>query len=98
MDNMTIIAVASIVIAGLHHQFRMLGACTGGREGGRDGTHFAGPATRCLRYNYPDPVCRSGDDRVHGYLLLRTLDDSHFRQPVLEPRHRPNCGEVTHAH
>ena len=44
MDNMTIIAVASIVIAGITTGFGSYGACAGGREGGRDGAEFAGPA------------------------------------------------------
>ena len=47
--------------------------------------------------NHTNLVRRSGDDRVHGHLLLRGLDDSHLRQPVLEPRHRPCHREVSHA-
>jgi hypothetical protein len=72
---------------------RLHGPALGEGKGGRDGAEFAGPAARRLRHHHPDPVRRSGDDRVHGHLLLRGLDDSHLRQPVLEPRHRPSRGE-----
>ena len=33
-----------------------------------------------------------------GDLLLRRLDDSDFRQSVLDPRHRSSRGKVSHAH
>ncbi len=98
MDSMTIIAVASIVTAGITTGFGVHWACTWRREGGRDGADIAGPATRRLGHHHPDPVCRPGDDRVHGDLLLRGLDDPHLRQPVLEPRHRPGRRKVSHAH
>ena len=98
MDSMTIIAVASIVIAGITTGFGSMGPALAEGQGGRDGAEFAGAAARRLRHHHPDPVRRSGDDRVHGHLLLRGLDDSHFRQSVLESRHRPNRGKVIHAH
>ena len=98
MDSMTLIAIASIVTAGLTIALGSIGACAGRRAGGRHGVELAGAAARRLRHHHPDPVRRPGDDRVHGHLLLRGLDDSHFRQPVLESRHRPSRGKVTHAH
>ena len=94
MDNMTIIAVASIVIAGITTGFGTMGPALARREGGRDGVEFAGPAARRLRHHHPDLVRGSGDDRVHGHLLLCGFDDSYLRQPVLEPRHRPGYGKV----
>ena len=80
-----------------HYRFRLPGACAGGREGGRDSADCGGTAARCLRHDYPHLVRGPRDDRVHGHLLLRGLDDSHFRQPILESRHRADRGEVTHA-
>ena len=65
MDNMTIIAVASIVIAGITDRLRRDGAGAGRRAGGRDGADLAGPAARRLRHHHPDPVRGPGDDRVH---------------------------------
>jgi hypothetical protein len=94
MDNMTIIAVASIVIAGITTGFGTMGPALAEGKSGCDGAEFAGAAARRLRHHHPDPVRGSGDDRVHGHLLLRGLDDSHLRQPVLEPRHRPNRRKV----
>ena len=45
MDNMTIIAVASIVTAGITTGFGTMGACTFRREGGCNGINFIGSAT-----------------------------------------------------
>ena len=94
MDSMTIIAVASIVIAGLTTGFGTMGPALGGGPGGRDGADLAGAAAGRLRHHHPNPVRRPGDDRVHGHLLLRGLDDSPFRQSVLESRHRPGRREL----
>ena len=71
-----------------HHRPRQPGACVGGREGRRHGAELAGPAAGCVQDDHADPVRGPGDDRVAGDLLLRGLDDPHFRQPVLESRHR----------
>ena len=98
MDNMTLIAIASIVTAGLTIALRQYRAGAWRRAGGRHGPEFAGAAARCRHDDHPHPVRRAGDDRVHRDLLLRGLDDSHFRQSVLESRHRPNRGKVIHAH
>ena len=100
MDSMSIttIAVASIVVSGMTIAFGSLGACAGGRKGGRDGAELAGSAARRVRDHHADPVRRPRDDRVAGHLLLRGLDDSHFRQSFLALRHRPGRGKVAHAH
>ena len=45
MDSMTIIAVASIVIAGITTGFGTHGAGAGGREGGRDGADVRWPSS-----------------------------------------------------
>ena len=98
MDSMTIIAVASIVIAGITTGFGTMGPALAEGRAVATALTFAGPAARRLRHHHPDPVRRSGDDRVHGHLLFRGLDDSDFRQSVLESRHRPSRRKVTHAH
>ena len=98
MDSMTIIAVASIVIAGLTTGFGTMGPALGGRKGSRDSAEFAGATARRLRHHHPHPVCRFGDDRVHGHLLFCGHDDSHLRQSVLESRHRPSDRKVDYAH
>ncbi len=97
MDNMTLIAIASIVTAGLTIALGSIGPALG--EGRAVATALSSLAQQ------PDaastitrtPVCRAGDDRIDCDLLLRGLDDPHFRQSVLEPCHRPNRGQVTHA-
>ena len=81
-----------------HDRLRQHGACARRRPGGRHRVEFAGAAARCLRHHHPDLVRRPGDDRVHRDLLLRGLDDPHFCQSVLEPRHRPSRGKVIDAH
>jgi hypothetical protein len=101
MDSMTLIAIASILIAGHHDRFGMHDAGARRRARGLECAEFAGTATRRFRHDHPDLVCWTGDGRVHGHLLFRGLDDSHFRQPVLESRHRrsdKSGRKVTHAH
>jgi len=93
--RMTIIAVASIIIAGYHHQFRLHGPSFGGRKGGRDGAHFTCAAAGCFIHHHSDLVCGSGDDRIHGHLLLRGFDDPHLRESVLEPCDRQSHREST---
>ena len=61
MDNMTIIAVASIVTAGMTTGFGTMGPALA------EGKAVATALTS------------SGDDRVHGHLLFRDLDDPDFR-------------------
>ncbi len=94
MDNMTIIAVASIVIAGITTAFGTMAPALG------EGRAVAAALSSLAQQ--PDAsatitrtlVRGPGDDRVHGHLLFRGLDDSHLRQPVLEPRHRPSRRKV----
>jgi len=97
MDSMTVIAVASIVIAGITTSFGCLGPALA--EVGRwHGTHIARPAARCLRHDHAHPVRGPRDDRVHGHLLFRGVHDPHIRQPVLESRDRSGRWQVDHAH
>ena len=94
MDSMTFIAVASIITAGFTTGVGCIGPALG--EGRAVSTALGSLAQQ------PDAsatitrtsVRGPGDDRVHGHLLLRGLDDSRFRQPVLEPHHRPNHRKV----
>jgi len=58
------------------------------------GIEFAGAAARCRIHHYANLICGPGNGRIHRHLLLRSLDDSHFRQPLLEPHHRPGGGKV----
>ena len=98
MDNMTLIAIASIVTAGLTIALGSIGPALG--EGRAVATALSSLAqqpdaattiTRTLFVGLAmiESICN---------LLLRGLDDSHFRQSVLESRHRPNCRKVNHAH
>ena len=87
MDNSTFIAVASVISAGFATGIGVMGPGLGGKSG-LSGAEFFGPATRCLRYYHPHTVCRPGDDRILCYLCLRSLHDSHFCQPILEPCYR----------
>ena len=95
MDSMTTIAVASIVIAGVTTGFGTMGPALAEGRAVAIGAQLAGPAAGCLRDDHPDLVRGPGDDRVHGHLLLRGLDDSDLRQPVLEPRHHQSGGQVS---
>ena len=52
MDSMTLIAVASIVTAGLTTGFGCHWAGAGGRAGGLDGVDFAGSAAGCLSHHH----------------------------------------------
>ena len=95
MDSMTLIAVASIVTAGITTGIGCMAPALGEGPVGRNGADgslaqqpdASATITRTLFVGL-------GDDRVHGHLLLRGVDDSHFRQSVLEPRHRPGDGKV----
>ena len=58
MDNMTLIAVASIVTAGLTTGFGCMVPALGEGQGGRHRPDFAGAAARRLRDHHPDPVRR----------------------------------------
>ena len=97
MDSMTIIAIASIVTAGLTIGLGSIGPALGEGRAVATALELAGAAARRLRHHHPNLVRGPGDDRVHRHLLLRGLDDSHLRQPVLEPRHRPSRRKVSHA-
>ena len=83
---MTIIAVASIVIAGITTGFGTMGPALA--EGRAVATALSSLAQQpdasatITRTLFVGP----GDDRVHGDLLLRGLDDPHLRQSVLESR------------
>ena len=79
MDSMTIIAVASIVIAGFTIGIgTMIPALAEGRAVAT-ALSFSGPAARCLRDYHANLIRRPGDDRVPGHLLLCGLDDSDLR-------------------
>ena len=88
MDSMTIIAVVSIITAGLTIALGSIGPALGEGRAVSTALSFAGATTRRLGDDHPHFVRGPGHDRIHCDLLLRGLDDSDFRQPVLEPRHR----------
>ena len=88
MDSMTIIAVVSIVTAGLTIALGSIGPALGEGRAVSTALSFAGATARRFRHHHPHFVRGPGHDRIHRDLLLRGLDDSDFRQPVLEPRHR----------
>ena len=88
MDSMTLIAIVSIVTAGLTIGFGTHGAGAGrGPRGGHRADALAqqpdasATITRTLFVGLA-MIESTGD------LLFRGLDDPHFRQPVLEPRDR----------
>jgi F0F1-type ATP synthase membrane subunit c/vacuolar-type H+-ATPase subunit K len=89
MDSMTIIAVASIVIAGFTIGIgTMIPALAEGRAVATALTSLA---------QQPDAsatITRTGYDRVPSHLLLCGLDDSYFCQPVLESRDRTSNRKV----
>ena len=94
MDNMTIIAVASIVIAGLCTSFGCLGPALA------EGKAVAGALTSLAQqpdassHHHANFIRRSGNDRIHRHLLFRGFDDSDLRQPVLESRHRADGRKI----
>ena len=94
MDSMTLIAIASIITAGLTIALGSIGPALGEGRAVATGAELAGAAARQLGDHHPHPVRGPGDDRVDRDLLLRGLDDPAVRQPVLEPRHRPGRGKI----
>ena len=94
MDSMTLIAMASIVTAGLTIALGSIGPALGEGRAVATALELPGAAARCRSHDHPHPVRRPGDDRVHRDLLLRGLDDPDLRQSVLESRHRPSRGKV----
>jgi len=90
MDSMTIIAVASIVTAGITTGIGCMAPALG--EGRSVATALTALAQQPdASATITGPVCRPGDDRVHGHLLLCGFDDPHLCQSVLESHHR-RCG------
>ena len=95
MDSMTIIAVASIVIAGITTGFGAMGpALAEGRAVATALTSLAQQPDASATITRTLFVGLAMIESI-GHLLLRGLDDSHLRQPVLEPRHRPSRGKVS---
>ncbi len=84
MDSMTLIAIISIITAGLTISVGVIGPALGEGKAVATALSFAGAATRRLRDHYPDIVRRPGDNRIHSNILFRGFHDSDFRQSILE--------------
>ncbi len=98
MDSMTLIAIASIVMAGLTTGFGTMGPALAEGKAVSDGVDVTGATARRLSHYYANSVCRFGNDRIHSDLLFRYLDDFGLCQSVLESCHR-RCGrKLTHAY
>ncbi len=84
MDSLTLIAIASIVIAGITTGFGTMGpALAEGRAVATALTALAqqpDASATITRTLFVGP----GDDRIDRDLLLRGVDDPDLRQPVLE--------------
>ena len=87
MDNMTIIAAASIILRGAHHGHRSGGTGDGPGSGSGSSAERASSAARRLFDDHSNIVRGARDDRIDGDLLFRYFDDPHLCQPVLESRH-----------
>ena len=95
MDSMTIIAVASIIMAGLTISIGSIGPSLA--EGKAVATALNSLAQQ------PDASATITRTLFVGlamiesisHLLLRSLDDSNLRQPVLEPRHHSSRRRVS---
>ena len=94
MDSMTIIAVASIVIAGITIGFGTMGpALAEGRAVATALTSLAQQPDASATITRTLFVGLAMIEST-GHLLFCGLDDSDLRQSVLEPRHRPSSGKV----
>ena len=93
MDSMTLIAIVSIITAGVTIALGSIAPALGEGRAVSDGLELAGAAARCRKHHHANPVRGPGDDRIHRHLLPRGLDDSDFRQSVLEPRHHRSHGK-----
>ncbi len=87
MDSMTLIAIVSIITAGVTIATGEYRTRARRRAGRLDGLELAGTTARCLEHHHTNLVRGPGDDRIHRHLLSRDLDDFDLRQPVLAPRH-----------
>ncbi len=87
MDNITIIAIVSIITAGLTTGIGcMLPAFSEGKAGAiRLGLYCT--ATGRFVNHYENFICRIGHDRINSNLLFCSVDDPHFCQPFLESHH-----------
>ena len=97
MDSMTLIAIVSIITAGVTIGLGSIAPALG--EGRAVSTALTSLAQQpdASQHHHADLVRGPGDDRIHRHLLPRGLDDPDLRQPVLAPRHRPSHRKVSHA-
>src|ERR1700756_4675525 len=84
MDNITIIALASIAIAGLTTAIGCVAPALGEGRGLTRRSDFARATTRCGRYHHPHPFRWPGHGRIAGHLLLRHFYDFAIRESILE--------------
>ena len=98
MDSMTIIAIVSIITAGVTIGLGSIAPALG--EGRAVSTALTSLAQQpdAAKHHHTNLVRGPGDDRIHCHLLSRDLDDSDLRQPVLEPRHCQSHRKVSHAY
>ena len=87
MDSMTLIAIVSIITAGVTIGLGSIAPALGEGRAVSTALELTGTAARCRNHDHANLVRGPGDDRIHRDLLSRDLDDSDLRQPVLEPRH-----------
>ena len=87
MDSMTIIAIVSIITAGVTIALGSIAPAIGEGRAVSTALTLAGTTARCLEHHHANLVRGPGDDRIDRHLLSRDLDDLDLRQPVLEPRH-----------
>ena len=98
MDSMTLIAIVSIITAGVTIGLGSIAPALG--EGRAVSTALSSLAQQ------PDAAATITRTLFVGLAMiesiaiycLRDLDDSDLRQPVLEPRHCPSHRKVSHAH
>jgi F0F1-type ATP synthase membrane subunit c/vacuolar-type H+-ATPase subunit K len=84
MDTTTIIAIVSIITAGLTTSIGCIGPAVAEGRAVASALTFAGTTTRCGFYHHTNAFCGFGHVGVRCNLLLCHFDDTHFCQPFLE--------------
>ncbi len=98
MDSLTLIAIASIVTAGLTIALGSIGPALG--EGRAVATALSSLAQQPDAASTITRTLFVGLAMIESsrHLLLRGFDDSHLCKPVLESRDRPGWRKIGHAH